>query len=100
MGVWSTNVEMHGVLGGMVGVPQTHVKRILFPRWHGQLIMKFILCPGFMEGFWQNIFRDIMCARSHRMSLETHVEIHFISSLAWDDFGHHMLRYISFSRLH
>jgi hypothetical protein len=103
--------------------------------WSTQIELHFVSSQA-RDGFGQHMLRFILCHRYHRMSLintcrdavsvltgkegvySTHVEIHYVASLAWGGFwltrvginfvsslacggfGHHMLRFILCPRCH
>ena len=76
---WSIHDEIHVVsFLAWDGFGQNLLRNILYPRWYGRgfantCLDKFCGLAG-MGVFWS-----------------THVDIHFVSSLAWEVFGQHML---------
>ena len=81
-GVWLTHVEIHFVSSLAWEEFGQHMYRYtLCTHWHGWCLVNtsrvaFCVLAG-MGGAWS-----------------TQVEIHFVSSLEWDRFGQHKLRYI------
>jgi hypothetical protein len=83
---------------------KTMLRCIFWLRWHGKFVqqmLRIILCPPrhwrdlvnkCWDAFW--VLASLICVRS------TQVEIHFMSSLAWNGFRQHKLRYILCRRWH
>ena len=84
--VWSTQVDMHFVCSlACDGFGQHMLSCILSSRWHGR---------GFVNTCW-----DTFCVLAGiGWVWSTYVGMHFVSSLSWEGFGQHMLKYILCSR--
>ena len=87
-GVWSTQVEMHFVsVLAWDGFGQHQLSYILFPHWHG---------IGLVNTSW-----DPFCVLvGMGVVWSKHVDMHFLSSLAWEESGQHKARYILGPRWH
>ena len=103
--IWSTQVEMYFVSSLTWEVLGQHELRyILCPRWHGKGLV--ITCfDDFLSAMaWEclvNTSWDTFCVLTGmRCVCPTHVEVNFVSSLALDGFGQHMLICISCPRWH
>jgi hypothetical protein len=115
--VWSTPVEMKFVSPLAIGVilvntkcPHWHVMRLVNTSWGTFCVLagmgvvwsnmlRCILFSRWLGTDLVNIFWDTFCdPAGSRCVRSTQVEIHFLSSLAWEWFGQHRFRWILNSR--
>jgi hypothetical protein len=99
----NTCLDTFCVFAGIGQVSSTHAEIHLSSlAWHvfSQEILRCMLCPCWNGRDLVNKCLDVFCILAGMgWFWSTHVEIDSVSSLAWDAFGQHMLRYILCSRL-
>ena len=91
--VLSTHVNMHFTCSvAWQGFIQRMFRYILWPRWHG-MCFEIHLCPYILRSLWFRMGLVNKCWDSFCVIVgiwgvcSTHVEMHFVSSLAWDGLG-------------